>query len=100
MELYHVRGTIEWTDVGDCAWCLKASECLHLDCDYGEDGMTSVDVLILAGSSQEAGLVAFDQEMYKYHHSYGRWIGTPQAFKLSESAKMHYLETPQKKSRG
>jgi hypothetical protein len=99
MQLYHVCGTIEWTDVGDCAWCLKADECLKLDCDYGEDGMTSVDVLILASSSQEAKQVAFDQEMYKYHHSYGCWVGMPLAVELSESAKTHYLEAPENSGR-
>ena len=91
MQLYHVCGTIEWTDVGDCAWCLKASECLRLDCDYGEDGMTSVDVLTLASSPQEARQVVFEQEMCKYHHSYGHWIETPLAAKLSESATARFL---------
>jgi hypothetical protein len=100
MQLYHVRGTIVWTDVGDCGWCLKSMECLHLDCDYGEDGQTHVDVLILAESPQEAKQVALEHEVYRYHHAYGRWIGTAQAYKLSEADKTKYLEAPHNKSWG
>lgn len=95
MDLYRVRGIISWSDQGRCCECLKAEDCLRLDCDYSEDGLTSVDVLILAESLNEAIEVALEQEIFKGEHSYGRWVGAPIAGKLSEADRTRYLESPE-----
>ncbi|MBN1933135.1 MAG: hypothetical protein JW934_00645, partial [Anaerolineae bacterium] len=56
--------------------------------------LTSVDVLILAESLNEAIEVTLEQEIFKADHSYGRWVGTPMAGKLSEADRTRYLEAP------
>lgn len=95
MDLYRIRGLISWTDQGRCCECLKQYDCLQLDCDYGEDGMTSIDMLILAESLDEAIEVALEQELFKGDHAYGRWVGTPMVGRLSDADKMRYLESPE-----